>query len=75
VYMLRNSEVTVAGLQLSSTSEVVVVEQLETMMALSSDVQLYPEERLRLGTQQFQIVTFIVEQILLNLMWIKEIVG
>ena len=32
VYILRNSEVTVGGLQLSSASRLVVVEQSETMM-------------------------------------------
>jgi len=52
VHMLQNSEVIVGGLRLSSASEVAVVEQSETTMVLSSDVQLYPEERLRLGTQQ-----------------------
>ena len=52
VYMLRNSKVTVDGLQLSSASKVVVVEQSETMMDSNSDVQLYPEERLGLGMQQ-----------------------
>jgi len=31
VYMLRNSEVTFGGLQLSSASEAIVVEQLETI--------------------------------------------
>ena len=44
VYMLQNSKVTAGGLQLSSASEVTVVEQSETTMVLSSDVQLYPEE-------------------------------
>ena len=52
VYMLRNSEVTVGELQLSSASKAVVVEQSESMIDLSSDVQLYPEERLGLGAQQ-----------------------
>ena len=52
VYILRNFEVIVGGLQLSSASKAVIVEQLETMMDLSSDVQLYPEGRLRLGAQQ-----------------------
>ena len=51
VYMLRNSEVTVGGLQLSSASKEVVVEQSETMMDSSSDVQLYAEGRLGLGAQ------------------------
>ena len=32
VYMLQNSDVTVGGLQLSSASKVVVVEQSETTM-------------------------------------------
>ena len=49
VYMLQNSEVTVSGLQLFSASEAVAVKQSETMMVSSSDVQLYPEERLGLG--------------------------
>ena len=52
VYMLRNSEVTVGGLQLSSTSKSVVVKQSETTMDSSSDVQLYPEGRLELDAQQ-----------------------
>ena len=52
VYMFRNSEVTVGGLQLSSASKAVVVEPSETTIDSSSDVQLYPEERLGLGTQQ-----------------------
>jgi len=51
-YMLRTLKVTVGGLQLSSASEVVVVEQSETTMNSSSDVQLYSEERLGLGVQQ-----------------------
>ena len=51
VYMLRNLEVTVGELQLPSASKAVVVEQSETTMDSSSDVQLYPEGRLRLGTQ------------------------
>ena len=50
--MLQNLVVTVGGLQLSSTSEVTVVEQSETTIVSSSDVQLYPEERLGLGVQQ-----------------------
>jgi len=45
VYMLRNSDVTVGGLQLSSTSKVVVVEQSKTTMDSNSDVHLYPEGR------------------------------
>ena len=44
VYMLRNSEVTVGELQLSSALKAVVVEQSETTMDSSSDVQLYPKE-------------------------------
>jgi len=51
VSMLRNSEVTVGGLQLSLASKVEVVEQSETMMVSSSNVQLYPKERLRLDAQ------------------------
>jgi len=55
---------------------VAVVEQSETMMVLSSDVQLNPEERLGLGAQQdVQIVTPIVEQILINPVRIKETLG
>jgi len=50
--MLRNSEVTVGGLQLSSASKATVVEQSETTMDSSSDVQLYPEGRLGLNAQQ-----------------------
>jgi len=50
--MLRNSEDTVGGLQLSSASKVTVVEKSETTMVLSSDIQLYSEERLGLGAQQ-----------------------
>ena len=50
--MLQNSEVIVGGLQLFSTSKAAVVEQSEITIVLSSDVQLYPEERLGLGTQQ-----------------------
>jgi len=52
VYMLRNSKVTVGGLQLSSASKAAVVEQSETTMVSSSDVQLCPKGRLRLGAQQ-----------------------
>ena len=52
VYMLQNLEVTVGGLQLSSASKEAVVEQSETTMVSSSNVQLYPEERLGLGMQQ-----------------------
>ena len=50
--MLRNSEVIVDGLQLFSASRLDVVEQSETMMISSSDVQLYPEGRLGLDAQQ-----------------------
>ena len=52
VYMLRNSEVTVGGLQLSLASKAVNIEQSETTMDSSSDVQLYPKGRLGLGVQQ-----------------------
>jgi len=41
-------EVTVGGLQLSSTSQSEVVEQSETTMVLNSEVQFYPEGRLGL---------------------------
>ena len=51
LYMLRNSEVTVGELQLSSVSKAMVVEQSETTMDSSSDVQLYAEGRLGLGAQ------------------------
>ena len=51
-YMLRNSEVTVSGLQLSSSLKVVVVEQLETTMDSSLHGHLYLEGRLRLDAQQ-----------------------
>jgi len=52
MYMLRNLEVTVGGLQLSLASKAVVVKQSKTTMVLSLDVQLCPAERLRLSTQQ-----------------------
>jgi len=52
VYILRKSEVTVGGLQLSLASKATIVEQLKTTMISSSDVQLYPEERMGLGAQQ-----------------------
>jgi len=52
VYMLRNSEVTVGGLQLSSASKAAVVEQSESTMVSSSDVQLCLAKRLVLGAQQ-----------------------
>ena len=51
VCMLRNSKVIVGGLQLSSASRAKVVEQLETMMFLSSYVEFYLKCRLRLGVQ------------------------
>jgi len=52
VYILRNSKVTVSRLLLSSASKVMIVKQSETTMDSSSDIQLYPEERLGLGAQQ-----------------------
>jgi len=51
VHMLKNSKVTAGGSQLSSASEVTVVEQSETMIVSSSDVQLHPKERQGLGAQ------------------------
>ena len=79
VYMLRNSELIFGGLQLTSASKSEVVEQSETTMISSSDVQFYPERRYRLGgavhNKKVQIVTLMVEQILINHVWIKEIVG
>ena len=58
VYMLQNSKIIVGGLQLFSASKAAVVEQLEITMVSSSDVQLYPEERLGLGrNKKVQIVT------------------
>ena len=51
IYMLQNSKVTVGGLQLFSTSKAVVVEQSKTTMVSTSNVQLYPKERLGLGAQ------------------------
>ena len=76
-YMLQNSEVTVCGLQLSLASKATVMKQSETTMILSSGVQLYPEERLRLSVcnKEVQIVTPMMEQILINHVWIKEIIG
>ena len=50
--MLQNLDVTVGGLQLSSASKAMIVEQLETTMDSSLDVQLYPERRLGQGAQQ-----------------------
>ena len=53
VYLLRNSELTAGGLQLSLISTSKVVEQSETTMVSSSNVQFYPERRLGLaGAQQ-----------------------
>ena len=49
MYMLQNLKVTVGGLQLSSVSKPTVVEQSETTMVSTLDVQLYPEEKLGLG--------------------------
>ena len=67
MYMLRNSEVTFGGLQLSSASKAMIVEQSEITMDSSSHVQLYPEGRLGLGAQQGStIVTPMVEQILID---------
>ena len=70
VYMLRNSEVIAGGLQLSSASKVVFAEQSETTMVSSSDVQLYPKERLGIGARNkvVLIITPMVEQILVYLM-------
>ena len=51
VYMLQNSKVTISRLQLSSALKVAVVEQSETTMDSSSDVQLYHKGRLGLGAQ------------------------
>jgi len=50
VYMLRNLEVIVDELQLPSASRSKVVEQSDTIMVSSSDVQFHPEGRLRLGS-------------------------
>jgi len=46
VYKLPNSEHTVGGLQLSLASRSEVMEQSETTMVLSSDIQFYREDRL-----------------------------
>jgi len=68
MYMLWNSAVTVCGLQLSSASKAVVVEQSETTIDLSSNIQLYPEGRLGLGVQQGSPDRYaMVEQILIDL--------
>jgi len=50
VYMLRNLKVTVGELQLFSALRSEVVEQSEPRKVSSSDVQFYPEGRLRLGS-------------------------
>jgi len=42
MYVLQNSEVTIGRLQLPSASKAAIVEQSETTMVLSLDVQLYP---------------------------------
>ena len=44
VYMLRNSKITIGGLQLSSTSKSAIVKQSETTIVSRSDVQLYLKE-------------------------------
>ena len=49
MYMLQNLKVIVGGLQLSSASKAMVVEQSETIMLSNSDIQLYPKKRLGLG--------------------------
>ena len=76
VYMLRHLKVTVGVLQLSSASRSEVVEQSETTMVSSSDVHFYPQKKIRTRRRrQIQIVTPMVEQILINPAWIKEIIG
>ena len=50
IYMLRNLEVIVSGLRLSSASRLEVVEQSETTIVSRSDVRFYPEGRLGLGS-------------------------
>jgi len=48
---------------------------LETTMGSSSDVQLYPKQKLGLGAQQGSPDRYpMMEQILINPVWIKEIV-
>ena len=76
VYMLRNLKVIIDRLQLSLASKATVMKQSEITMVLSSGVQLYPEERLRLSAcnKEVQIVTPMMEQILINHVWIKEII-
>jgi len=49
--MLQNLEVAVGGLQLFLVSEAAVMEQSDTTMDSSSDIQFYLEERLGLGAQ------------------------
>ena len=52
------------------------MEQSETMIVSSLHVQLYPEERLGVARNKIvQIITPIVEQIFINPVWIKDIVG
>ena len=68
MYVLQNSKVTGSELQLSFTSTVAVVEQSETTMGLSSDVSVYPKDRLGLDAQQDSpIGTPMVENILIDL--------
>jgi len=76
VYMLRNSKVTVSGLQLSSASKATVVKQSETMIVSSWDVQLYPEERLGTmrATRKFRRYSY-DETNSHKSVWIKEIIG
>jgi len=76
--MLWNSKVTVSGLQLSSASRSEVVEQSVTMMVSSSDVQFYCEGRLGLGgagDKKVQIITLLIEQLLINPAWIRRSLG
>jgi len=47
-------------------------------MVLSSDVQFYPKSRLRLGCagdKKVQIITLLIEQILINPTWIRRSLG
>jgi len=75
VYMLRDSELTFGGLQLFSASRLEVVEQSETMMVSISDTQFYPKGKLGLDSarhnRNVQIITFVLEQIVINCAWIK----
>ena len=77
--MLRNSEATIGGLQLSLASYSKVMKQSKTTIVSSSNDQFYPESRLGLDgaghNKQVRIVTPMVEQILINLVWINDIVG